>query len=206
MSAGLRHRKKQRQRQAILGAAIEFARAHGFEAMRVRDLISGLEISEATFFNYFPSKAALLDAWLEDELANAFASSEDDKRTMRRALRARIRGLAEEAHHCDGIGQAAWLHARVQVAVAAAAQRCDLTSQVEVARDAGDLRRDVEPALLAEWLVGAVAFAISSAVASERDPVSAALAVADLILDGARRRHERVRVGARAPESRPSGL
>lgn len=206
MSAGLRHRKKQRQRQAILGAAIESARAHGFEAMRVRDLISGLEISEATFFNYFPSKAALLDAWLEDKLANAFASSEDDKRTMRRALRARIRGLAEEACHCDGIGQAAWVHARVQVAAAAAAQRSDLTSQVEVARDVGDLRRDVEPALLAEWLVGAVAFSISSSLASERDPVSAALAVADLILDGARHRRERVRVGARAAEPRPTGL
>jgi AcrR family transcriptional regulator len=196
MSAGLRHRKKQRQHQAILGAAIEFARAHGFEAMRVRDLISGLEISEATFFNYFPTKSALLDAWLEEELANAFASSTADKRTLRAALRARIRGLAEDARRSDGIGQAAWLQARVQIAAAAAGNRCDLPSQVEVARDAGDLRRDVEPALLAEWLIGAVAFAISSALASERDPVSAGLGAADLILDGARRRHERVRVGA----------
>jgi AcrR family transcriptional regulator len=202
MADGLRHRKKQRQHQAILGAAIEFAHSHGYETMRVRDLIAGLEISEATFFNYFPSKAALLDAWLEDELANAFARPTDDTRVLRASLRARIRHLAESARSDEALGFVAWRRARIQLATRAAAPRAEIAGELEVARDAGDLRRDIEPNVLAEWLVGAVAFAVSSALASERDCVAAALSAADLILDGARRRHERVRVGGPAAEPR----
>ncbi|MEE3329427.1 MAG: helix-turn-helix domain-containing protein [Myxococcota bacterium] len=202
ISVGLREKKKQRQREAILAAAVELSRVRGFDALRVRDLIAELEISEATFFNYFPSKAALLDTWLEDELARAFASDLDEKRSLRAALRMRVRRLAEQARRCDGIGATAWYSARIQIAARLATPRCDLAREFEAAREAGDLRRDAEPALLAEWLVGSVAVAISSALSTERDPVVAALGSADLILDGARRRHERVRLGASATQPR----
>ena len=33
----------------------------GYEATRIADIIEAVGVSEATFFNYFPTKAALLD-------------------------------------------------------------------------------------------------------------------------------------------------
>ena len=59
---GLRERKKQEMREAIADASLTLFRSVGFERTRVRDVATGLHISEATFFNYFPSKQAVLDA------------------------------------------------------------------------------------------------------------------------------------------------
>ena len=68
---GLREEKKQEQRQAILDVALELFRAQGFEATRVQDVTKRLRISEGTFFNYFPTKAAVLDAAAVDLLDRA---------------------------------------------------------------------------------------------------------------------------------------
>lgn len=59
---GLRERKKQQTREDILATALRLFRERGFEETRVRDICEQVQISEATFFNYFPSKDALLDA------------------------------------------------------------------------------------------------------------------------------------------------
>ena len=192
---GLRERKKARTRASILEAASELSLESGFDGLRVRDLIEHLEISEATFFNYFPSKSALLDAWLEDKLANAFAQLGADSRNRRSVLRKRIRELARNAS-TEGLAASAWQRGRVQQAACAAAERCDLASVFAAARDAGEVRRDIEPSELAEVLVGGVAMAIATALLSaEPAPEARALRAGDLVLDGARRRHERVRIG-----------
>ena len=57
---GLREEKKVEQRRAILDAAVALFRKRGYEQTRVQDIIARLRISEATFFNYFPTKDALL--------------------------------------------------------------------------------------------------------------------------------------------------
>ena len=41
-------------------AAAALFRKRGYEQTRVRDIIERLRISEVTFFNYFPSKDALI--------------------------------------------------------------------------------------------------------------------------------------------------
>jgi AcrR family transcriptional regulator len=70
---GLRERKKQQTRAAILRQAEALFREQGFEATRVRQIHEPIEISEPTFFKYFPSKQAVLDeialAWLRDVTA-----------------------------------------------------------------------------------------------------------------------------------------
>jgi AcrR family transcriptional regulator len=58
---GLREEKKHRQRRAIVDAALTQFRKRGYDQTRVRDIIERVRISEATFFNYFPSKDSLLD-------------------------------------------------------------------------------------------------------------------------------------------------
>lgn len=71
--AGLRERKKQRVRAAILDSAEAMLRERGFEATRIRDVIEPVEISEPTFFKYFASKQQLVDElalqWLRDSTA-----------------------------------------------------------------------------------------------------------------------------------------
>lgn len=58
--AGLRERKKARLRQQIIETAIRLFRKQGYEKTRVDDIVKVLEISQPTFFRYFPSKDAVL--------------------------------------------------------------------------------------------------------------------------------------------------
>ena len=71
---GLRERKKQRTRQLIADTARRLFAQRGFEAVRVADVARAAEVSEATVFNYFPTKEDLLYSRLEafeDELLSA---------------------------------------------------------------------------------------------------------------------------------------
>jgi AcrR family transcriptional regulator len=57
---GLRERKKARLRQQIIETSIRLFRKRGYENTRVEDIVQILEISQPTFFRYFPSKDAVL--------------------------------------------------------------------------------------------------------------------------------------------------
>jgi AcrR family transcriptional regulator len=57
---GLRERKKARLRQEIIDTALRLFRAKGYENTRVEDVVQVLEISQPTFFRYFPTKDAVL--------------------------------------------------------------------------------------------------------------------------------------------------
>src|ERR1700691_1990490 len=57
---GLRERKKVRLRQEIIKTAVKLFRKRGYENTRVDDIVELLEISQPTFFRYFPSKDAVL--------------------------------------------------------------------------------------------------------------------------------------------------
>ena len=57
---GLRERKKARLRQQIIDTSIRLFRERGYENTRIDDIIEILEISQPTFFRYFPTKDAVL--------------------------------------------------------------------------------------------------------------------------------------------------
>ncbi len=57
---GLRERKKVRLRQQIIDTSIRLFRKRGYENTRIDDIVQNLEISQPTFFRYFPSKDAVL--------------------------------------------------------------------------------------------------------------------------------------------------
>jgi AcrR family transcriptional regulator len=57
---GLRQRKKARLRQQIIETSIKLFRKHGYEETRIDDIVQALEISQPTFFRYFPTKDAVL--------------------------------------------------------------------------------------------------------------------------------------------------
>ncbi len=57
---GLRQRKKARLRQQIIETSIKLFRKRGYEETRIDDIVHELEISQPTFFRYFPTKDAVL--------------------------------------------------------------------------------------------------------------------------------------------------
>jgi AcrR family transcriptional regulator len=56
-SVGLRERKKARTRAEIQGHALRLFHQQGYEATTVTQIIEEAEVSESTFFRYFPTKA-----------------------------------------------------------------------------------------------------------------------------------------------------
>lgn len=63
-SAGLRERKKARTRATIQTHALQLFRDQGYDATTVEQIIDAAEISETTFFRYFPTKE---DVVLQDD-------------------------------------------------------------------------------------------------------------------------------------------
>ena len=62
---GLRERKKAETRQQIAAAARQLFGERGFEAVTVAEVALAADVSEATVFNYFPSKEDLFYSGLE---------------------------------------------------------------------------------------------------------------------------------------------
>jgi AcrR family transcriptional regulator len=54
--AGLRERKKAKTRVAIQAAALELFERHGYDATTVDEIAELAEVSQSTFFRYFPTK------------------------------------------------------------------------------------------------------------------------------------------------------
>ena len=68
---GLRERKKLRTRQLIAETAVRMFVERGFDAVPVAAVARAAEVSEATVFNYFPTKEDLVYQGMEafeDEL------------------------------------------------------------------------------------------------------------------------------------------
>lgn len=89
---GLRERKKQRTRAAIQKEALRLFLKKGYDETTVEDIAEAVEISPSTFFNYFPSKEAVV---FEDEydpaIIAAFDSQPDATTNPIHALRMAMR-------------------------------------------------------------------------------------------------------------------
>src|SRR4051794_29730778 len=57
---GLRERKKAQLRKRIADTALDLLRNHGLDAATVDEICRRVEISQPTFYKYFPSKEAIL--------------------------------------------------------------------------------------------------------------------------------------------------
>jgi len=160
---GLRDEKKRRQHQAILDAAVDLFRDRGYDSTRVQDIIERAEISEATFFNYFPSKDSLLHE-LADLSVQLYTSAVDyqlERSDQPVPLRVRelMRALALVAEQDPELQ--ALLYARSDLFRASGALKerelrlyDRLTELFRLGQQRGEIRTDTEPLQLAEILTG----------------------------------------------------
>jgi AcrR family transcriptional regulator len=160
---GLRERKKQRQRQEIIEAAVELFRERGFEQTRVQDILDRAQISLGTFYNYFSGKSAVLDdfaAALLDGYAE-LARQELDARDL--SVAERIRGLTRAC------AQAFTIDPDFMTAVVSQSQSFGVSGQLptqnvrvyeylrelfEEGQKDGEIRADIDPMQLAQIYSG----------------------------------------------------
>jgi MFS transporter, DHA2 family, multidrug resistance protein len=70
---GLRERKKARTRATIQACALRLFRRQGYDATTIEQIIDAADVSETTFFRYFPAKEDLvLDEHYDPRLIEAF--------------------------------------------------------------------------------------------------------------------------------------
>jgi AcrR family transcriptional regulator len=70
---GRREEKKRDTRKRLIDTGLELFRGRGFDDTRVKDIVERVGVSPATFFNYFPTKQAILEAQAE-QTADLYAA------------------------------------------------------------------------------------------------------------------------------------
>ena len=70
---GRRDDNKRQTRSALIEAGLTLFRERGFDDARVQDIVEQVGVSPATFFNYFPTKDAILEAQAE-QTADLYAA------------------------------------------------------------------------------------------------------------------------------------
>lgn len=103
MEAGLREKKKQRTREAIVDAALQLFEKNGFDRTTIAEIAAAADIAPRTFFGYFSSKEGVLFEHEDDDFESfrqAIDSRPEGVTTME-AMRAWIVALLEERAHDD---------------------------------------------------------------------------------------------------------
>ena len=193
---GLRASKKRRTFEDILANGVALFREQGFRRTRTEQIAKASAVSAATLFNYFPSKAALAAAWVRGESDRAVEQSAGEiaERGLRPALRSACRLLAGQVVDAPALRFEAW---RATGRAREAGLRPDHPLVAGIVREqtADRIRRDLPAALLAEMLLDAIETGVVDGLRtgqSAEDLARGLQARVDLILDGARKRNERV--------------
>ena len=199
---GLRESKKQKLRASIIENAIGLFREHGFEATTVRGISQACEVSEATFFNYFPTKDAVLSAWAHGLVERHFEPAHGlAEHRLRPVMRRLCDSLASTVEGDREFAARAW--ARVKLPLGPPEVVAGI---FETGQAGGELRRDLSPRQLGGIFYAAVCGTLADWLAREEPRGSLASELrraADLVLDGSRRRNERVKP---APGAAPQVL
>jgi len=156
-----RERKKLETQQSLMDTALRLFCERGYEATTVEDITEATDVAKGTFFNYFPTKDAVLPAiaadrlrQLEDALTPQRGAPDSAVARIKLALR-----LMSEDPLCNPR-----LARRLFTAVMRRRElnpghaiRDLLIEQVHQAQDSGDIREDVDPVYLGS-LIRAIFF------------------------------------------------
>jgi AcrR family transcriptional regulator len=195
--------KRQRTRSQLLANAIALFRKRGIRETRLSEIAQTSDVSPGTLFNHFPTKGLLAESWV--------LTAVNEERSLRIALRSATARVAQATAAEPGLRLEAWaLAGRAPSASGSEPSiqvRRALTRGIAQEQKREQIRADVAPETLAELLLDALEGGLIPALREEADPDRAsglegalrgsAQARIDLVLDGARKRNERVRLPAR---------
>lgn len=105
-TAGLRERKKEKTRQALIRSALRQFGRRGFERVTVEDIAGACDVSPRTFFRYFGSKEDVLFADADAErthLLNVLASVPPEVPPLRALQTAVLEVAADYEHQRDAL-------------------------------------------------------------------------------------------------------
>ena len=198
MGSGLRQDKKQRTRAEILANAVAIFLDRGIRGTRLADVARASRVSPATLFNYFPTKAALAEAWVRGEVEAALArmAREIGDHGLRAALRRLCRGLAGWDEAEREARQQAWAEAG-RARTRSRPEDSPLVGILRREQERDRVRSDLSAGLLAEMLTDAIESGLIAGLRVDAEPSERARrlqARVDLVLDGIRKRNERVRL------------
>ncbi|SHH00413.1 TetR family transcriptional regulator [Streptoalloteichus hindustanus] len=155
---GLRERKKQRTRAALVDAALDLFAANGYDATTVEGIAAAVEVSPRTFFRYFEGKedVALAPVAELDQLVLAGLTRRPAEEPPLTALRAAYRAMLDHLTAPDRTALTRYLtvHHLVQVtpALLAGSLRRQADGErliaAEIAGRAGVSEADLRPRLL----------------------------------------------------------
>jgi AcrR family transcriptional regulator len=206
--SGLRARKRRQTREQILDRAIDVFRRRGIRPAHLSEIARLSQVSQATLFNYFPNKGALAEAWVRGEIDLAVDQSSTD--FAGRGLRAAMRIFCQRVAALASLGDDREVRLEAWRESGRANSRSMDTSQplVQALRrwqESERVRGDVDALTMAEMLMEAIE---SGLIADLRRPLAGTdlakglRARVDLILDGARKRNQRVAAPRTADSTR----
>ena len=203
MSTKHREEKKLRTREEILTNAIALFCDQGVRAARSAAIAEASQVSPATLFNYFPSRSVLAGAWVRGELIRVFQpeTRETEAGGLRGGLRRACRELARRVLLEPAARLEAWRIASRSLDPVLMELQDRFAARVAAEQQRGRIRSDLAAAEIASLLLDAAEGALIRVLGSvveagaprdEEALASALRARVDLVLDGARKRNERV--------------
>lgn len=173
-----RARRRAEGRQRVFRAAVELFVERGFDATTMDDIAGRADVARATVFNYFQRKTAFLDEWSAGRRQSALAAVRSEhlddhplpeilNRYMVELARLSTRTRPETVALLGAAVHSTNVLGNPQLAV-------ELATFVTRARDAGQVRADVDPdlagllvatgyfAILSEWIAAEPPFDLES--------------------------------------------
>jgi AcrR family transcriptional regulator len=171
---GLRERKKQRTRDALVDAAYELFHRKGYDATTVEEIAEIADVSPRTFFRYFMSKEDVALAPLDQQFTEVLAAlaARPAGEPVISALQSAAVGVVQ-AHEARDASPDLKRHQRLQTLLAdtpalmaaslgRSTARLDELAQLLAARMGVDSRADPRPRLVASVALCAVPTAVNS--------------------------------------------
>jgi AcrR family transcriptional regulator len=191
-SLSRRERKKKETRQSLLEAALALFRDQGYEATTIEQITERADVAKGTFFNYFPSKQALLGdlaMWRLEQLSEALTVEEGAPRSPVARIELLLRLWHQQMLADWRLFQQAMASRLSKPPGPHGAKRRLAGLAADLVREAqacGEIRPDVEPELVSDLLFVAYIrrFAVCIRDEGSAPPVEDTEQVIDLLMNG----------------------
>jgi AcrR family transcriptional regulator len=177
----VRQARSEATRQKIINAAVDLFSERGYAATGLGDIIERAEMTKGAFYYHFDSKESLATAIIEDGATTLLSAYRGTREPTSPALESMIHGVFLSANllGADKLARTGTELLRGLGASTEAARRSyaawieDVSETARQAQAEGDIRADVDAAVVGEFVVGAMigAESISAAMSSAGDLV-----------------------------------